>query len=203
MNTNDHPVCDRTDLVRDYAFDELAAAERRSVEQHLAQCSSCAAELDQIRLTTAALRVLPDREVPRRISFVSDRVFEPRSGFLSGFWNSAARLGFASACVLAVGLSFAAYHRQPEVRTIVQTADISKAALDEAVNRAVALAVDKAHAEDVRLTKAALDAVDGKYEQQQRNLMIAVSENLAVVKKHQNLYTILSQPDGPGMGAGQ
>jgi anti-sigma factor RsiW len=199
MNTNDHPVCDRTDLVRDYAFDELAAAERRSVEQHLAQCSSCAAELDQIRLTTAALRVLPDREVPRRISFVSDRVFEPRSGFLSGFWNSAARLGFASACVLAVGLSFAAYHRQPEVRTIVQTADISKAALDEAVNRAVALAVDKAHAEDMQLTQAALSAVDAKYATKQRDLMVAVSENLNDIQKRMrqsNLRSYLDEPTG-------
>jgi anti-sigma factor RsiW len=199
MNTNDHPVCDRTDLVRDYAFDGLAAAERRSVEQHLAQCSSCAAELDQIRLTTAALRVLPDREVPRRISFVSDRVFEPRSGFLSGFWNSAARLGFASACVLAVGLSFAAYHRQPEVRTIVQTADISKAALDEAVNRAVALAVDKAHAEDMQLTQAALSAVDAKYATKQRDLMVAVSENLNDIQKRMrqsNLRSYLDEPTG-------
>jgi len=201
MNSSENPACDRADLVRDYAFDELAHAERRSMEQHLTQCADCASELDRLRLTTAALRVLPDQEVPRRIAFVSDKVFE--RGFLSGVWNSAARLGFASACVLAAGLSFSAYHRQPEVRTVVQTADVSRAAIDEAVNKAVALAVDKAHAEDVRLTKAALDAVDGKYEQQQRNLMIAVSENLAVVKKHQNLYTILSQPDGPGMGAGQ
>ena len=188
-----------SDLLRDYAFDEVPAADRPALQRHISECASCAAELDRLRFTTAALRVLPDREVPRRISFVSDRVFEPRSGFLSGFWNSAARLGFASACVLAVGLSFAAYHRQPEVRTIVQTADISKAALDEAVNRAVALAVDKAHAEDMQLTQAALSAVDAKYATKQRDLMVAVSENLNDIQKRMrqsNLRSYLDEPTG-------
>jgi len=42
------------------------------MEQHLAACGDCALELDQLRLTTAALRTLPDREIPQRIAFVSD-----------------------------------------------------------------------------------------------------------------------------------
>ena len=197
MSTNEKNVCDRTDLVRDYAFEELAPAERRTMEQHLTQCSDCASELDQFRLTTAALRVLPDREPPRRIAFVSDKVFENR------FWHSAARLGFASACVLAVGLSFAAWHRPAEVRTIVQTTDISKAALDEAVARAV----DKAHAEDMQLTKAALDAVDAKYAKKQRDLMVAVSENLDDVQKRLRQTTLRSYLSPPyssmPTGAGQ
>lgn len=195
MNINENPVCDRTDLVRDYAFDELASAECRSMEQHLAECSHCATELDQLRLTTAALRVLPEQEVPRRIAFVSDNVLKP--GFPTGFWNSAARLGFASACVLAAGLSFAAWHRPVEVRTVVQTADISKAAIDEAVTKAVALAVDKAHAEDMQLTKAALDAVDSKYAQKQRDLMIAMKENLDDVQQRLRLTARLSYSDAP------
>jgi anti-sigma factor RsiW len=156
MNMNDNPVCDRADLVRDYAFDELALNARKSMEQHLAQCSSCATELDGIRVTTAALRVLPDREIPRRIAFVSDKVVE--QNWLRGIWNSAARLGFASACVLAAGLSFAAYHR------------------DQAVNKAVALAVDKAHAEDA---------------QQQQNLMIALQEAADYNRKLNNTHTVL------------
>src|SRR6185437_4991729 len=103
-------------LVPDYAFDELGAAERCGMEQHLRECGACAGELDQLRLTTAALRVLPDQEVPRRIAFVSDSP-SASAGWFSGFWNSAARLGFASACVLAGGLCFAALHRQPVVLT--------------------------------------------------------------------------------------
>jgi anti-sigma factor RsiW len=201
MSTNDNSPCDRADLVRDYAFDELTAAERQSMERHFAQCPDCAVELDRWRLTTAALRVLPDVEIPRRIAFVSDKVFEP--SWFGAFWNSAARLGFASACVLSAGLSFAAYHRGTEVRTVVQTTDVSgvsKAAIAEAVAKAVALAVDKAHADDVRITQAALDAVDRKYEKKQQNLMIAMQENLDQQKKRLNTYAILSSER---MGAGE
>src|SRR4051794_14877998 len=95
MNTNDTPACARAELLRDYAFDELAGSKRHAMEQHLTQCSDCAVELDRLRLTTAALRILPDQEVPRRIAFVSDKVFE--QGWLESrfgsLWNSAARLG--------------------------------------------------------------------------------------------------------------
>jgi anti-sigma factor RsiW len=188
MSINENPICDRADLVGDYAFDELAPTERRSMEQHLAQCSDCAGQLDQLRLTTAALRILPDLEVPRRIAFVSDKVFE--QGWLTGFWNSAARLGFASACVLAAGLSFAAWHRQP---------------IDQAVNKAVALAVEKTRAEDAQLTQAALDAVDSKYEQKQQNLVVAMQESMDVLRKKLDLRTTYAMwsPDVPTRGARQ
>ena len=157
MSTNENSACEQSHLIPDYAFDDLSPAERRGVEQHLRQCAACAGELDQLRLTTAALRVLPDQEVPRRIAFVSDAP-AAGGGWLSGFWNSAARLGFASACVLAAGLSFAASHRQPVV--VAPVATVSDAAIQQAVDKAVAVAVDKAHAEDMKMTKAALDAVD-------------------------------------------
>jgi anti-sigma factor RsiW len=139
IEMNNENSCGQVDLVRDYAFDELAPAERNLVQQHLAQCSGCAAELDRLRLTTAALRVLPDQEVPQRIAFVSDKVVE--QSWLAGIWNSAARLGFASACVLAAGLAFSSYHR------------------DAAVNQAVAVALTKAHAEDAQKTQQLLVAL--------------------------------------------
>src|SRR5579862_2164286 len=104
-----HPV----DALRDYAFDELPADRQPELEQHLSLCGECALELDRLRLTTAALRTLPDCEIPQRIAFVSDKVFKPSpvSRFFAGFWNSAARLGFASACVLGAALIVSAYHR--------------------------------------------------------------------------------------------
>src|ERR1700761_9329402 len=91
--------CTRAEALRDYAFDELPVEERLAMEQHLAGCAECALELDRLHLTTAALRTLPDREIPQRIAFVSDRVFEPSA--FRRFWNSGARLGFASACMLS------------------------------------------------------------------------------------------------------
>ena len=90
-------TCDRAEALRDYAFDELSAVEARGMEQHLQTCEACAAELERLQITTAALRSVPDREIPQRIAFVSDKVFAPSAAarFFSGFWNSTARLGFA------------------------------------------------------------------------------------------------------------
>jgi hypothetical protein len=187
MSTGDNPVCDRGDLVRDYAFDELVLADRKSMEQHMASCAGCAAELDRLRLTTAALRVLPDVEVPRRIAFVSDKVLEPKRNWWAAFWNSGARLGFAAACVLSAGLVFASAHRQPEVRTIVQTGIASQAQIDAAVTKAVSQAVEKTHADDARLTQAALDAVDAKYETKQRDLMVALQQSYAFMQKQSQM----------------
>ena len=92
-----------------------------------------------LRLTTAALRTLPDREIPQRIAFVSDKVFEP-SPFRRFF---GARLGFASACVLAAALVVSAWHfsdayRPAEVQTVVHTASVSPQQINDAVAKAVA-----------------------------------------------------------------
>jgi anti-sigma factor RsiW len=154
-------TCDRAEALRDYAFDELPAGERPGMEQHIAVCGDCAADLDQLRVTTAVLRVLPDREVPQRIAFVSDKVFQPSplTRFFGGFWNSAARLGFASACVLAVALIVSAYHRP------AAPADVSKQ-----INDAVAQAVAKIRLEDAQM----LAASDTRHDQEHRILMEAV-----------------------------
>jgi len=78
------------EALQDYVFDELPHGEREAIEQHVAACSECALELDRLRMTTAALRTLPDREIPQRIAFVSDKVFEP--SWFHRFWNSGAQL---------------------------------------------------------------------------------------------------------------
>ncbi len=203
MNRNDQSPCNRTELVRDYAFDELAPTERRDLEQHLTACSDCAGELDRLRLTTAVLRVLPDQEIPSRISFVSENVAP--QGWFAAFWNSAARLGFASACILAAGLSFSAYRytantHPTDTSPAVQTAQVTKAQLDEAITKAVAQAVADTHADDVRMTNAALSQVETKYAQQARNLMIAAQENMDLQKRslHARL-ALLSDEGRPGV----
>src|SRR5580693_2281511 len=143
LSTDSTPPCARAEALRDYAFDEqLPQDERRAMEQHLAGCGACATELDQLRLTAAALRTLPDREIPQRIAFVSDRVFEPSA--FRRFWNSGARLGFASACVLASALVVSAWHYRPaaEIHTVTQVASASE------INAAVAKAVAQVRAED-------------------------------------------------------
>ncbi len=85
-----------------FVLEELPAAERRQVEEHLAGCEECLQEVEGLRLTLTALKRLPAREIPRRIAFVSDPVFEPT--WWQRFWSSAPRLGFASAVMLSLAL---------------------------------------------------------------------------------------------------
>ena len=62
--------------------------------------------MDRLRVTQTALFSLRDEEIPQRIAFVSDKVFEPSPWrrWLSAFWGSSARLGFASAAMLSTAL---------------------------------------------------------------------------------------------------
>ena len=47
------------------------------MEAHVETCPRCREELDRLRLTEAALFALRDEEIPQRIAFVSDKIFEP------------------------------------------------------------------------------------------------------------------------------
>ena len=93
--------CSQHDL-KGYLLGELSAAERLLVEYHLGECSDCREEQERLRLTAAALGSLPEEEMPYRIAFVSDKIFEPRGW--AWLWNSAPRLGFVSAAMLAAAI---------------------------------------------------------------------------------------------------
>ncbi|MEP6715368.1 MAG: hypothetical protein ABJC09_07320 [Terriglobia bacterium] len=192
-------ICSRAEDLRDYAFDELAAGDRLSMEQHLGGCGECAGELDRLRVTTAALRALPDREIPRRIAFVSDKVFAPSrwSRFLSPVW------GFASACVMAAALIVFAYHRPVEIRTLVSAAPQQTAAapadITNQVNEAVAKAVSQVRAEDAKSTKVLLETMNRNHQREQQTLMEAVK----VMQNRVNTSTLLASLDRRQPGAGQ
>jgi anti-sigma factor RsiW len=200
-----HP-CARAEALRDYAFDDqLPQDERRAMEQHLAVCGACVMELDQLRLTAAALRTLPDREIPQRIAFVSDRVFEPSAW--RRFWNSGgslfqSMLGFASACVLAAALVVSAWHYRPagEIRTVVETASASP----DQINAAVAKAVAQVRAEDAQMIQAAVEESGRKRDEEYRNQMIVIGESFDRLQKRLNLgYATMASNDLTGSGAGQ
>jgi hypothetical protein len=197
--------CDREQL-RDYALDELTGAARVATERHIAECQQCEAELARLQLTTAALRVLPDQEIPQRIAFVSDKVFEPSplAQFLSAFWNSGARLGFVSACILAAALFANAWRRPIEIRTETKTvlpADFSQQ-IDARVNKAVSDAVARAHKDDTRVLKATIESADRKSEQRRRALLVAMSEEMNTLQKRLGVYTeyAMAAPERPASG---
>ena len=58
--------------------------------------------------TRSAVLCMREEELPRRIAFVSDKVFEPR--WWQKFFASGPQLGFASAAMLAVAIVFHAMH---------------------------------------------------------------------------------------------
>ena len=66
--------------------------------------------------------------------------------------------------------------RSTEPKPVIQTAAVSQADIDRAVTKAVALAVDRAHADDLQMTKTALEAVDNKYAQKQQDLIAPIQK---------------------------
>ena len=97
--------CSPFDL-RDYFLKELPGPEGKQVEVHIKTCPACREELERLRATEAALVSLRDEELPQRLAFVSDKIFEPspaRRAWVA-FWGSGARLGFASAAMLSAAL---------------------------------------------------------------------------------------------------
>ena len=90
--------------LREYLFDELTPEQRREVEQYLKTSGKARDELEQLKTAQSALLSVPDEEVPRRIAFVSDKVFEPSLGLRlwRQFWDAAPRLAFGLAAILLV-----------------------------------------------------------------------------------------------------
>ncbi len=184
--------CAPADL-RDYFFDALTPPERSAVRQHLSTCTACTAEMDALSLTTVALRALPGEELPRRIAFVSDKVFErsPLARFWQSFWLSGARLGAAAAALLAVAIFVHAF-RTPapvsrvETRTVVSAA-ATNAEIDARIQNAVAQAVSQSEARyDVKLERLA-----SENEKQKRTIERA-SEALDFMDRRSRVMTVAS-----------
>ncbi|HXM44281.1 MAG TPA: hypothetical protein VN924_23800 [Bryobacteraceae bacterium] len=200
--------CSPFDL-RDYYFKDLAENERRLTEVHVKTCAHCREELDRLRGTETALLALPDEEIPQRIGFVSDAVFQP-SAFRRGWdalWGSAARLGFASAAMLSAALVVFSLTR-PVPQTAAQVPAVTRVALEtevskrvnDAVADAVARAVAESEARQARQTQELLAASEKHHELETQAMMVRVQEYLDVEKKHLNTLILASNEAGSANG---
>jgi anti-sigma factor RsiW len=182
--------CSPFDL-HDYFLQELDAEQLRQVDRHVKTCAGCQEELDRLRITGVALASLPDEEIPQRIAFVSDKVFEPSLArrLWRDFWGSAARLGFASATVLAGALIFFASHR-PASAT-VDEAQITQR-VQAAVQTVVAQNVAQIEARQSRQTAELLAAAEERYTLQRQADMRAVDDQLSVLQKRYNVMLMAS-----------
>src|SRR6266849_7765287 len=98
--------CSSVDL-KAHALGE--AGENPAAAVHIETCESCHEELERLRVTHAALLTLKEEEIPQRIAFVSDKIFEPR--WWQRIWHSVPAMGFASAAILAAAIFVHAYVR--------------------------------------------------------------------------------------------
>jgi anti-sigma factor RsiW len=199
-------TCSPFDL-RDYFLQELPDPQQRQVEAHVKTCQPCREELDRLRVTGSALLSLRDEEIPQRIAFVSDKIFEPSPWrrWWTAFWGSAARLGFASAAMLSAAIVVFALRpvtptmgvrlvgTAPPAQTIVQT--ISDTEIQTRVDAAVAKAVAQVEERQSEKTKTLVSEVESMRQRlqvaaiewdmnQRRNITHAV-QNAGYVGTHE------------------
>jgi len=199
--------CSPFDL-RDYFLKELTDPQQRQVESHVKTCSPCREELDQLRWTGVALSTLGDEEMPQRIAFVSDKVFEPspwRKAW-SAFWGSGARLGFASAAMLSAAIIVFAVTRPAPIVSVanmtppapatvrtVSDADV-QARVDAAVAKALASAKSP-QSEEVRQLTTEL--------QRSRQLLMIAADELDRSRKRQGFQTLRASGYAPPAESGE
>jgi len=195
--------CSPFDL-KDYFFEELDGAERKQVEAHVTACRACREELNRLRLTGTTLLSLREEEIPRRIAFVSDPVFEPSPWrrWLAGFWNTPARLGFGSAALLSAALVVFALARPAPVQLVrqvpgtpvqsVQTAQTVPVVSEAAIQARIDQAADRAVAARTRQLDAEMVA-----ERQERQKLQLVAAELDVANRRQHALYMTAADYGP------
>ena len=192
--------CSPFDL-RDYYFKDLAENERRLTEVHVKTCAHCREELDRLRGTETALLALPDEEIPQRIGFVSDPVFQP-SAFRRGWdalWGSAARLGFASAAMLSAALVVFSLTR-PIPQATAPAPAVTRTAMQADFSKRVNDAVAESEARQARQTQELLAASDKRHALETQAMRVRVEEYIEVEKKRQNTQMLASNEIGNANG---
>lgn len=192
--------CASVDL-KAYILDEGTADERRLVESHVSACPACREELARLGLTHDSLLVIRDEEIPRRIAFVSDKVFEPN--WWRRLWNSGPRLGFASAAMLSAALLIHAFGRPvmvapPALLSAQAEARIEKEVGDR-VNTAVGKAVAESEARQAQKTAELVAAAERRFAESRQALLSAVSASNDILYKE----VVLSYKASNQLGGGE
>lgn len=187
--------CGSFDLVA-YQFGEALPAERRAIETHVRACEACASELERLNFTQAALLSgVRDEEIPRRIAFVSDKVFEPK--WYQRLWSTP-QWGFASAALLAAAITFHATRpplaqMQPggagESGVIVQQQQRQQQPQPPQpfdTQAVIAKAVAEAEARNEKRTKLLLAEVERRHETERLEMMATVNASFVELSKRFN-----------------
>jgi anti-sigma factor RsiW len=137
-----------------YVLRELGQDAHRQAEAHLATCSICHEEVATLRLTLDTLSTLREEEIPRRIAFVSDKVFEPR------WWQRVFNPTFAAAALVAAAILVHGALRP------------GQAQVDAAVTEAVSQ-VEARHMQEIRAIAEQLEMRDKQVANMYRNTVLS------------------------------
>jgi len=140
-----------------YVMRELGQDAHRQAEAHLATCSICHEEVATLRLTLDTLSTLREEEMPRRIAFVSDKVFEPR------WWQRVFNPTFAAGVLVAVAIL---------IHGFMGTGHTSQDQVDAAVTKAVSQ-VEARHMQEIRAMYEELDVRNKQVANMYRNAVLS------------------------------
>ena len=197
--------CSPFDL-KDYFLQELPSPQRVQVAAHVKGCLACREELERLQLTGAALFSLRDEEIPQRIAFVSDQIFEPSPvrRWLSGFWGSTARLAFASAAMLSLSIIYFAATRPapapgPTAVTTVAAVTPTPQQIQQQIRQAVSQAVAEVESRQAENHKQLVAEFAERSDEQLRSVRWMVGELDANRKRNQvTRAAVMIQPSEGG-----
>jgi anti-sigma factor RsiW len=162
-----------------YALGEIDPGDRHQAEAHAATCPSCREELATLRLTLDALSTLREEEIPRRIAFVSDKVFEPR------WWQRFLRPSFAAAAVIAAAILVHGWMMRPAPST---PPSIDTAAIQSRIDAAL----ERQAQENAKL----LAAAEQHFAELRQADLAAAGYNLDLLRKELNTMYALNTGAG-------
>jgi len=167
-----------------YILEEVPRTELPSYQQHAAQCEECSLELAGLRLTRDSLLTVRDEEVPRRIAFVSDKVFEPN--WWQRLWASGTKVGFAAAAMLAGAIVVHGFATKPAVAPMTPTqtsAAVDAALIDKLVSERVEKVVAQIEQRQAEKTMQVLEAANKRYAEERKADLANASANYEMVLK--------------------
>lgn len=179
--------CSEHDL-KGYILKELPPAEAGATQLHLAGCDACREELERLSLTIKALDAVPEEEMPRRIAFVSDKVFEPK--WWQVWLNSGPRMAFVASAMLAAAILMHGVTRPAPVAGPAPVVDT--AAIEARVKQAVA----DSEARQAEKIQAAVAAVEKRYQFERQADRVQVEEAFNVMRKQMNRWYLASADVG-------
>ncbi|MCC6537410.1 MAG: zf-HC2 domain-containing protein [Bryobacterales bacterium] len=195
-----------------YQLGEATAAERRAVEVHIRSCEECAGELARLGVTQAALLSVREEEPPRRIAFVSDKVFEPT--WYQRLWQPMPAWALGAASLIAGAIVF---HAMWAPGTVVapthMTQTPARRALPEAVNGTmmeariktmVQQAVADVEKRSEQRTRTLLAEAEKRHEMDRTEMLGVMNANYEELsKRYKNLLRYTASVDTSTQAVGQ